>query len=648
VGTRGDGVAVDASISVLVGLGTACWLGLALGLLGLFHAPLVAGAGVLAAAAAWSARPRSAGVGERGRPLLEAVGVLAACLALYLPGWDTALYGSDSTVYSGTGVHLARTGALAIDDPVVAGANDMLVAGLFALQGTSWDSPRSRSAAGLVFEGDDPHVYSAFSQLPSVWLALGYGLGGVRGGTTVTPFLGALGVTFLYLLVRRLGGAWMALLGAALLATSLPQVFFSRYPMSEIGAQAFLLGGLLALQRWEETHARLPALAAGLGFGILVLARPEYLAFLPLALVAGAVLWRRARLGPLPTSTVVVAALLAAEAVALLLVVVPTHYRRIVVHLHTLALRILVPVGLSSDATLVVVLVALVVAFAGAAWWAMRRDDRRPLRVLAIVGGLAWAAYYASLASARTVGRPVLWLGEMSGWVVVALAVPGVVLLARRWTSTAGRLTLLLALVAATHVLVDAHAFPSALWATRRLLPIVFPVLYTAVAAVVVTLGTRWMPLAVVLVPLVLVTNALPLRHIWGRTYFEGSDDAVAAIAATVGPDAIVVLDPGLQSTLLDASLLLRHGVGAIQLRGVQGDLGPLRSLAVIFPDRDVYLVRHAFQGRPGRLDLFLDPAGSRIVNVRLPSSDAPGGGGSSAVMALPLVFHRVRLAPGL
>jgi hypothetical protein len=644
VGERGDGFAVDASISVLVGLGTACWLGLALGLIGAFHAPVVAGVGVLAAAAAWYARAATAGMGERGRPLLEAAGVLAACLALYLPGWDTAIYGSDSTVYSGTGAYLARTGALAIDDPVVAGAPDALVRSLFQRHGAVWGSPRSRSAAGLVFEGLAPPVYSAFSQVPSVWLGVGQGLGGVRGATSVTPLLGALGVTFLYLLVRRLGGAWTALLASALLATSLPQVFFSRFPMSEIGAQAFVLGSMLALHRFEETRARVAALAAGLGLGMLVLARPEYLVFVPLALLAGWLVGGRVRL---PMAALVVTGVLAAEAVALLLVVVPTHYRRLLVHVRLVAMRLLAPLGLAGDVTLVVALVALVALFAGAVWWARRRSDRRPLWALAVVAGLAWAAYYGSLASARTVGRPVLWLAEMSGWAVVALAVPGVVLLWRRWTGAAGRLTVLLALVAAAHILVDAHAFPSAVWATRRLLPIVFPVLYAAAATVVVAVGTRWMPVAVVLVPLVLVTNTLPLRPIWGREYFDGGDAAVAAIAARVGPDAIVVLDPGLQPTLLDAALLLRHGIGAIQVRGVQGDFGPLRSLVLAFPGRDVYLVRHALQGRTGRFDLFLDEAGTQVVELRLPSSAAPGAAGISPVTVLPLVFHRVRLAPG-
>jgi 4-amino-4-deoxy-L-arabinose transferase-like glycosyltransferase len=111
----------------------------------------------------------------------------------------------------------------------------------------------------------------------------------------LVALLGAGTVLGTFLLGRRLGGRWVGLVAALLVATYPTYIENNEQLLSEPVAAFFLVAGLVALvwatdparKRWW-TLAR--SAVAGLAFGALVLTRPEYEAIVAILLVLAA--WR--------------------------------------------------------------------------------------------------------------------------------------------------------------------------------------------------------------------------------------------------------------------------------------------------------------------------------------------------------------------
>ncbi len=77
----------------------------------------------------------------------------------------------------------------------------------------------------------------------------------------------ALAVGLAFLLGSELSGRWAGLLGAALLATSYTQAWWSRYPSSEVLTQFFILAGLWLVSRFVRGGGATTGVMAGLLFG---------------------------------------------------------------------------------------------------------------------------------------------------------------------------------------------------------------------------------------------------------------------------------------------------------------------------------------------------------------------------------------------
>jgi hypothetical protein len=626
--------ATDLVVAALVALGTACWAGLCLGLLGSFAAAVALALGIGAGLVAWLARPTT-GPRADGHRLLPALAVFVGGVLLYLPAYDTTLFGSDSTVYLNAGVHLARTGSLAVDDPLTE------VTGLgrvdpFPPFGPS--GPRLRSAAGLVFDRPGDPVWSSFSQLPSVWLALGDGLGGLPGALAVNPLLAAAALTSFFLLLRRLSGGAIAVLATGLLAMALPQWFFARFSMAEIGAQCFLWGALLAWDRWEETRTPVAALAAGVGLGLAAVARIEYVAFVPLALGVGWVLGRPYRVRP-PLITGAVAMLLVVQGLALTLLVIPTHYRSAVRGL----------LALTPTTATAALAGTVVVACAAATLLVLRILSDRTLRGLIAAGLAAWGiAYAAGADSFERGGVPAAWLLAYTSPALLVLAGCGLPPLTRCWRHReAGRLALLLGLVVGAHFLLAAHAQPLAMWGSRRFLPVLIPMMAAAIATAVVALA-RWRRAAgVTVAAMALVLQVRPLLPHWSQSYFRGTSDAAAEVARLVPAGAVVAIAPGLQHVLLDVPLTLVHERSAVALRGAAGDLAALPIVARAMHDRPVYLVQHGLHPVPRLAELSVEPVGTTSFRTVVPGVGHPEHSDVTAELDTPLAVFRVRVDQG-
>ncbi|MCW5893909.1 MAG: glycosyltransferase family 39 protein [bacterium] len=626
--------AADAAVCGLLLLATACATGLALGVAGVFSLAPIATLAALAGVAGWWWRPRDGVPRSSPARWWEPLLVFLVAVVFYLPGYDVVVYGSDATAYLDVGAYLARTGSLAIADPVLDRMPVPLQRRVFPVAVPGEVPGLYRSIAGLVFDGYASPVWSTFSALPSVWLGLGWAAGGETGARAVTPLLGATGVTAVFLLVRRLAGRTTAWLAAVLLGMALPQVFFARLPMGEVGGQAFLWLALVAFQRYHDTRAPVAAIACGAGLGLATVARIEYALFLPLALLLGEIAGRgwRTRLPALALPLVVLGLIWATVAT---LVLVPTHYRAALAW--TLDLRRMAAAGAAAPWQGALLAVS---ALAAAAFLWQLRGRGALMRIGFVVLLAAWAALYIGLGRSRAAGGALWWLPDYVGWGATVLAVPGLLWLAWRGPDgPSGRLALLLAAVTGAHLVLDLHAAGAAVWAGRRLLPVVLPVLCWGVASVVVTIGARLRGLGVAVAVVVLVLAARPVRALVDANYWEGAGAQVASLAARFPVGTVLLLDASLRETLLDVGLWLVHGRTSIVLPGPSGQLETVPALLVAAKRTRVFLLSHGMTPMPDRPGLRFVPVEGGSLKLRLP------GGATGRTVLLPVKAFEVFFA---
>lgn len=282
------GLALDAALErLLVFVAATSLVGVALGLLGLFSAPLVL---VLAALATWAYHRLMPGeVGGSPTRLVYLLPVLLVALAFRLMPYPQVYAGQDQGVYSNMAAELARTGDLAVVD---APYDRLASAGVLdTYRAENYTDPFLPG----VYSSEDakPELRFQFYHVFPVWLALAgaaFGLGGAGLGLT---FLSLASIVFFQRLATALtGDARMGALAGLLLALNPLHAFFSKFPLTEIPTLAFSAMGfcflvMYALQPVESRRARWLALSA-LAFLCLFLTRISGFMYLPVVLVISA------------------------------------------------------------------------------------------------------------------------------------------------------------------------------------------------------------------------------------------------------------------------------------------------------------------------------------------------------------------------
>ncbi|MDP6609636.1 MAG: hypothetical protein QF463_11270, partial [Vicinamibacterales bacterium] len=211
---------------------------------------------------------------EAPRPKLTGLAplvLIALGCWLYFPTSEYIIGGKDPGVYVNEGIQIAQRGALVTHDAQVESlppnSRDLFI------------SRRDNEAYyGIRFMGyfvTDPSAGTVVAQFPHlypVWIAIGYGVDGLTGARRVVGVWSLLGVLALYFLGRRAVGALPAFAGSLLLTVHVAQVWFSRYPNSELVLQAMLLAALLAFARShvDEDHFFGPVAATLLGLALFV------------------------------------------------------------------------------------------------------------------------------------------------------------------------------------------------------------------------------------------------------------------------------------------------------------------------------------------------------------------------------------------
>ena len=211
-------------------------------------------------------------------------------LLLYGRPHEYILGGADAGVYVNIGANLARTGRLTIVDPLVADTPLTGLGQFFREWTVSSVVSYARFPAFFIADAASGLVVPQFFHLHPVWLALLYSVGGVWGELLLTPLWAVMGGIALYLVVENLFSRRAALVALLLLTLCPLQLWFARYPTAEALTQFLIYGTIYATVLYLG-NARQPGprpavfgLAAGLGWGALLLVRIDsfYFVVVPL------------------------------------------------------------------------------------------------------------------------------------------------------------------------------------------------------------------------------------------------------------------------------------------------------------------------------------------------------------------------------
>ena len=190
----------------------------------------------------------------------------------FFPSSEYVLGGKDPGVYMNEGIQIAQRGALVIHDETVA----LVPAFARDLFFPSYHNPSYYSTRFMGFFIKSPDAGTVVGQFPHLYpasIAIAYGIDGLSGARRTVGAWAVLGLLAVYFCGARLLGWPAAAAGTALLALSVVQVWFSRYPNAEVVMQALLFAALLASARATVDEDAFFAPVAGALLGLLLFLR---------------------------------------------------------------------------------------------------------------------------------------------------------------------------------------------------------------------------------------------------------------------------------------------------------------------------------------------------------------------------------------
>jgi Dolichyl-phosphate-mannose-protein mannosyltransferase len=587
-------------------------------------------------AVAWRSL-RVSGAGHVRTPLRDWL-VLAVLLGaagwLFRPPAQAFIDGDDASMYLAMGRMIARDGGLRTSDRTLAALPHDALPGLLS---------RDRTPPTLLnyFPGgiqatDDGKVELNFFHLVPVWMAAFDVAFGPEAACRVNAVFGVLAVAFVWAAGRRLSSRWSGAAAAGLLAVSFAEIWFARFPTTEVVTQAFVAGSLWALLVASDGGPTVAGTLAGLALGLGAFCRIDALVVTAvplLAVAAGSVVLdrtMRAAWRPFLLAGVATTAYAAWHA----WVFAGAYTRRVFTLLFFHRWR-------SGTGSLPV---AIVLAVAAVLVWMLRSRLRLPRWFGKAVAGLAVAGLAALfvVGGTRVVANPFVVLVTPLGASLTAL---GLVALFVTPQPTRG-LPLAVVWLASAFIYLqnprDPTGFPMLL---RRFVPVLLPLGSILVGHALAT-ASRWHPARWMAVPLALVLGALWVRAdrpLVGQPLFQGVYAALERTAESIPATALVFFDSGTPSHLalalhyqFDRMTVLVSGAGAAGVIGhtleVMRQTGePV--LVAVSPDSagTSRLVAPDFAPR------LLRPRGSAVVSFEVPESS-----GTRLPRRTETVTHRV------
>jgi hypothetical protein len=190
----------------------------------------------------------------------------------FFPPAEYVIGGKDPGVYMNEGVQIAQRGTFLYEDPVVASVPPFARDLFFPSHGRDdYYSTRFMGfhildpASGLVV-GQFPHLFPAS-------VAVAYGLDGLTGVRRTTAWWAILGLLAVYFFATRVFGRAVAFGAAGLLSLTLVEVWFARYPNTEMMMQALLFAALLGLVHAHEDGDQFFGPIAGVLLGLMLFVR---------------------------------------------------------------------------------------------------------------------------------------------------------------------------------------------------------------------------------------------------------------------------------------------------------------------------------------------------------------------------------------
>ncbi|MBU1669831.1 MAG: hypothetical protein KKF41_01825 [Actinobacteria bacterium] len=211
--------------------------------------------------------------------LLALIALAVLCAVLFFRPAEYVIGDSDPGYYFNNGYHIAATGSVAIYEESVPSMSDFELNASYS-RGIMQFTPfhlRSRQLGKIL-----PLLY----HLLPVWIGIFIMLFGRMGGLYVLPVFAMLSMFAVFALGRRYSGVGGSLLAAGLLALFFPQLWFSRYPVSETFTQFFLVLALLFFLQMRESDDRALAVACACVLVSAACARPEgFLVVVPMVAI---------------------------------------------------------------------------------------------------------------------------------------------------------------------------------------------------------------------------------------------------------------------------------------------------------------------------------------------------------------------------
>ena len=226
---------------------------------------------------AWRGRLRFAS--EAPRPnwsVVLPIALVAIGAWMYSPTAEYVIGGKDPGTLLNEGVQIAQRGQMVLRDEDIASVPVPFRDLFFPphLNQQQW-------YYGIRFMGffiQDPAEGRVIGQFPHLFpasIAIGYGLNGLSGARQAVAVWAILGLVAVYFVGARLFGPTPAFAAAVLLAINVAQVWFARYPNSEVVMQALMFAALLAFARALEGSRTFFGTIAGALLGLMLFVRYE-------------------------------------------------------------------------------------------------------------------------------------------------------------------------------------------------------------------------------------------------------------------------------------------------------------------------------------------------------------------------------------
>jgi len=198
--------------------------------------------------------------------------LLALATWRFFPPAEFVLGGRDPGVYVNEGIQIAQHGTFIYEDPVVQSVPPF-ARDLFFPSHQRHDYYGIRFMGFPIIDPDRGIVIGQFPHLFPASIAVGYAIDGLTGARRIVGVWAALGVLAVYFLGAKLFGRAAAFAGAVLLALNIVQVWFARYPSTEVVMQAMLFAALLAVVRTHEDDDAFFSCVGGALLGLMLFLR---------------------------------------------------------------------------------------------------------------------------------------------------------------------------------------------------------------------------------------------------------------------------------------------------------------------------------------------------------------------------------------